>query len=121
MQQVLGSSLSATAREFRHLNKETRKKMVKSAALICGARLVLVPLLNGAAVLGLEYLMGRPLERVMKFILLVEGATPTAMTLMNICSMYGRGEKVVTTALLLQYVFSSITLTFFVGLTLYIV
>ena len=78
---VLGAALMSTAREFSTLEAGRRKTLLRSALAITLARLLLLPLLSGGAVAALEWAMraylGHGLERVMKFILLIEGATPT--------------------------------------------
>ena len=62
-----------------------------------------------------------PDDPVLKFVLMIEGATPSAMSLVILCQTCGGGEKEMSSLQFWVYVSSAFTLTFFMSFILFVV
>jgi len=58
-------------------------------------------------------------DYVIRFVLMLQAATPTATNIGNMCQMLGQGEKEISLVLFWQYFFGTATLVFWVSVFLY--
>ena len=99
----------------------TRDKINKRTIFgVTTARLFLLPLIGMGITLLLSKYHLLPDDPVLKFILMLEGATPSAMSLVIICQKNGYGEKDMATLQFWVYISSALSLTIFVSLFMYI-
>lgn len=61
-----------------------------------------------------------PDDPVLKFVLMLEGSTPSAMSLVLICQKNGQGERDMATLQFWVYISSALSLTIFVSVFMYI-
>eukprot|EP01095_Lingulamoeba_sp_RSL-Kostka_P011601 TRINITY_DN445_c0_g1_i1.p1 TRINITY_DN445_c0_g1~~TRINITY_DN445_c0_g1_i1.p1 ORF type:complete len:425 (-),score=137.00 TRINITY_DN445_c0_g1_i1:74-1348(-) len=92
----------------------------KTIILASVTKLIIIPLISVILTVALSYYNILPDDPVLKFVLMIEGATPTAMSLVIICQMNNSGEKEMSSLQFWIYIASSITLTFFVSVYLMI-
>jgi len=85
------------------------------------SKLVLLPLCGLAFTMFLTWLGVLPDDPVLKFVLMIEGATPSAMSLVILCQTTGGGEKEMSSLQFWVYISSALTLTLFMTLFLYVV
>lgn len=84
------------------------------------AKLIVLPLLGVALVFALSHFHILPDDPVLKFVLMLEGATPSAMSLPILCQSSGcGGEKEMSSLQFYVYISSALTLTVLVSCILW--
>eukprot|EP01104_Vermistella_antarctica_P014471 TRINITY_DN4554_c0_g1_i1.p1 TRINITY_DN4554_c0_g1~~TRINITY_DN4554_c0_g1_i1.p1 ORF type:complete len:308 (-),score=95.59 TRINITY_DN4554_c0_g1_i1:90-896(-) len=107
---VLGANLS------RGPTSETLS--ARTIVSVCVARLIVVPAIVTALIFLSVHIGLLPFDPVLLFVLLLEAATPSAMSLVIICQMNGGGEKDMSSLQFWVYLSTAVTLTCWV--TVYI-
>lgn len=90
-------------------------------AAVSLVRLVVMPGVGVGLVLLLKWAGLLPRDPVFRLVLLLEAATPSAMNLVIMCQLHGRGEQAMAATLFWEYVFSILSLTVWVSIFLYLV
>jgi len=109
---VLGQSLSqGPSTTGRSSNAVIRRSTI---ALVSASRLLIMPALGMILVMVLDIAGALPDDRVLKFVLLMEGGVPTALSLVSISQLVGQSEsstRGISTLMFWQYGASIISST----------
>jgi len=116
----LGSNLTKTLTDI--ITKKKNDTIVGKRVIggIIVAKLIIMPVFGILFVYLVSIANLLPSsDPILKFVLMLEAATPTATNVGNMCQMIGYGEKEMTIVLFWQYFFGTFTLTFWVAVFLY--
>lgn len=102
------------------LYAEDLKTRNRAQMLFVGAfKLIVFPLL-GILIMYPCYTLGLVADPVLVFVMMMQFVTPSSLTLMIICNLFGYQEKLMSRLLVIQYAMGAVTMTVVIASTLYL-